>query len=249
MTQVVQRANTALTWQRLLHITALANIIVLTSMGIVLGDRLPLGLAVVSGLGLELMHFRGGRLGLIVLGVLFADTVAWTLSATVANVVQGEELIRLFIPASLAALSLAGLIAALAILVWRRNPESGGQAVRMVALGALAYFVAAMVAGFVAAGSRGQAPAPRQSDLTLRTENMAFSTMELAANRGSVTVFVDNHDVWWHTWTIDALHVDLKIPSSGKRQITFTAAPGTYTYYCAIPGHAALGMRGTLTVR
>ena len=32
-------------------------------------------------------------------------------------------------------------------------------------------------------------------------------------------------------------------------EVTFTAAPGTYTFYCAIPGHESIGMRGTLTVR
>lgn len=30
--------------------------------------------------------------------------------------------------------------------------------------------------------------------------------------------------------------------------VTTTLAPGTYTYYCAFPGHESLGMRGTLTV-
>jgi uncharacterized cupredoxin-like copper-binding protein len=27
------------------------------------------------------------------------------------------------------------------------------------------------------------------------------------------------------------------------------ARPGTYRFYCRIPAHAAVGMRGTLTVR
>lgn len=78
---------------------------------------------------------------------------------------------------------------------------------------------------------------------------MIFSTTELSANAGQVTVVVDNHDVWWHTFTIDELDVDLRIPSSGKRQVSFTAAPGVYRFYCAIPGHTPLGMVGTLTVR
>lgn len=250
MTHILERPGTTLSWHQLLHITALGNIIVLLAMGIVLRDRLPLGLAVVIGIGLELMHFRSGRLGLIVLGLLFADTLAWTLSAALANVAQGEELIRLFIPASLSAISLAGVIAAFVIFVLRRRPASSGAAVRTVALGALALFAVMMLAGFVIGSSRGQTPpAARQPDLSLRTENMAFSTTELNGRPSQLTVFVDNRHVWWHTFTIDELKVDLQVPSSGKRSLSFTAAPGTYTFYCAIPGHAALGMKGTFTVR
>jgi uncharacterized cupredoxin-like copper-binding protein len=30
--------------------------------------------------------------------------------------------------------------------------------------------------------------------------------------------------------------------------VAATLAPGTYTFYCAFPGHESLGMKGTLTV-
>ena len=45
------------------------------------------------------------------------------------------------------------------------------------------------------------------------------------------------------------LGVDVKSPVGGERQISFDAEPGTYTFYCAIPGHETLGMIGTLTIR
>lgn len=39
------------------------------------------------------------------------------------------------------------------------------------------------------------------------------------------------------------------VPTGKEVELTFTApAPGTYTYVCVIPGHAAAGMVGTLTV-
>jgi len=233
-------------WRRLLRWAAYGDIIVMAVMGIVLRDRLPLGLALVAAVSLDLLHFRSGRLGVLILGLLFADTVVWTLSAVIFHVIQGEELSRLFIPASLSAISVVGLIAALAILVWRRKPESGGYIVRNAALAAPVFFVMIMLAGFVVGNAQ---PAIEPSpDIVLRTENMIFSTPELSANAGQVTVAVDNHDVWWHTFTVDELDIDLRIPSSGKRQVTFTAKPGVYRFYCAIPGHAPLGMVGTLTV-
>ena len=243
---VAQQTIRTFSWRRLLRWAAYGDIIVMAAMGLVLRDRLPLGLALVAAVSLDLLHFRSGRLGLLILGLLFADTVVWTLSAVIFNVVQGEELSRLLIPASLSAISAAGLIAALALLVWRKDPEAGGQVAWGVALAALVFFAIVLLAGFVVGSAQ---PALAQSpDIVVHTENMVFSSSELSASSGQATILVDNHDVWWHTFTIDELNVDLRIPSSGKRQVTFMAAPGTYRFYCAIPGHTALGMVGMLTV-
>jgi uncharacterized cupredoxin-like copper-binding protein len=65
---------------------------------------------------------------------------------------------------------------------------------------------------------------------------------------GTVTS-VSNSDLFWHTFTVDALGVSVQAPVGGEREITFDAAPGVYAFYCAIPGHALIGMRGTLTVK
>ena len=62
-----------------------------------------------------------------------------------------------------------------------------------------------------------------------------------------MTVAVRNRDLFWHTFTIDTLGVDITAPV-GVRSASFEAEPGTYEFYCRIPGHATLGMRGTLTV-
>ncbi len=86
------------------------------------------------------------------------------------------------------------------------------------------------------------------SDKLLVTENMAYSRTELATENQEVTMSLANHDLFWHTFTIDELDVDLQVPVGGERHVTFTAAPGKYTFYCAIPGHEALGMQGTITI-
>ncbi len=55
---------------------------------------------------------------------------------------------------------------------------------------------------------------------------------------------VTTHNLLWHTFTIGELGVDLKLPVGGDKQVTFTAAPGTYTYICFVLVHAAF-MQGT----
>jgi hypothetical protein len=44
-----------------------------------------------------------------------------------------------------------------------------------------------------------------------------------------------NHDLFCHTFTIDELDVDLEAPLGGAREVSFTAPPGTYRFYCRCP--------------
>jgi len=36
--------------------------------------------------------------------------------------------------------------------------------------------------------------------------------------------------------------------TGGSRTLTLKLKPGTYTFYCSVPGHRAAGMEGTLHV-
>jgi len=38
------------------------------------------------------------------------------------------------------------------------------------------------------------------------------------------------------------------VGNGGVSEVVATLAPGTYTFYCTVPGHRQAGMTGTLTV-
>jgi plastocyanin len=245
----ISLAANRLNWPTLLRLAAVGDLILLLTIMVGLHDLLALALAIIVLLGLALLRFRGGLPGTIILALVFADLTIYTLTGAVSNARHNEDLLDLILPASLAALSMAGLVAAAAILARRRNLVLSERAAPVVALAAVAFFVLLVAAGLVASNGVRPEQAVSRTDLALETVNMAYSATELAADAGQVTVSLANHDLFWHTFTIDELNVDLQAPVRGERQVTFTAEPGTYPFYCAIPGHALLGMEGTLTIR
>ena len=90
---------------------------------------------------------------------------------------------------------------------------------------------------------------PGQTEgILLKSHNMAYSSTRLQVQSGEHTITLDNADFIPHTFTIDALGINLTVPARGKDQLTFTAPAGTYTFYCDIPGHPEAGMVGNLVV-
>lgn len=80
----------------------------------------------------------------------------------------------------------------------------------------------------------------------LAARNVEFVPANLRADSGEVAVFVDNDDSFRHTFSIDALAVDLEVPGGKATRVELIAEPGTYEFYCAVPGHE--DMRGELVV-
>lgn len=80
---------------------------------------------------------------------------------------------------------------------------------------------------------------------------LAYDTTELSASAGEVTIDFDNpapieHDVAIFKDGEEVAGSDLV--TEGETSVTAELEPGTYTFLCTVPGHAAAGMEGTLTV-
>jgi plastocyanin len=235
-----------LSWTRLLLASAIADALVLLFLLVTAQDTLALVLAVALLAGLALLRFRGGLLGLLVLAGVFADTAFWTLPGAVANFANREPLGDLLLPAYLGLISLLGLAAAVGVYVSRRRGTDTSAAPVWLAGGTAAALVIVTVSGLLM--SPFARPAVEASAVPLAAKNMSFSSTTLQAAGTQVTIAFTNEDLWWHTFTIDALGVNESVAMGAERAISFSAPPGQYHFYCAIPGHAAIGMQGTLTV-
>jgi plastocyanin len=80
---------------------------------------------------------------------------------------------------------------------------------------------------------------------------LSFSTKQLSAKAGTVTITFTNKSSLEHNVTIaQGAAVLGATPTfgSGSRTLTLKLKPGTYTFYCSVPGHRQAGMEGTLAV-
>lgn len=255
-------------WRGVLRAAAIGELLLLLLTIVTLRDLLAGALAVILLVGLAMVLLRGKlfgflfgmiarvilwripeeRVGALLLGFLFADIGFYTLTGALTNMWNGIYGAAVLLPASLAVFSVIGFVAAVMVLV---KPKACAVPNRATVDFVVAMFLAwSVVMGIgLLGGSRAtRAPLPPTA-LTLTTENMAYSKTNLTGRPGQVTIGVENQDLFWHTFTIEALGVDIKVPMQATQQITFQAEPGVYTFHCTIPGHEILGMTGTLTVK
>ncbi len=81
---------------------------------------------------------------------------------------------------------------------------------------------------------------------------LAYTTTEATTKAGKVTVEFDNPQSLTHDVAIeDSSGKEVgatELIADGSDSTTVNLKPGTYTFYCSVPGHREAGMEGTLTV-
>lgn len=86
------------------------------------------------------------------------------------------------------------------------------------------------------------------SVIQMNSGSFFFAPNTLQAKVGE-EVNIDITSSGLHTFTIDELGIDVPTQDSTTTRVTFTPdTAGTYTYYCAIPGHTEAGQIGSLVV-
>lgn len=111
-------------------------------------------------------------------------------------------------------------------------------------------------AGAEAGGKEGggEAAAGPGGTLELAADptDIAFDTTSLTSKPGKVTIDFTNPSALEHDVAIEADGEEIagsELIAEGKTSVSTELAPGTYTFYCTVPGHREVGMEGTLTVK
>lgn len=80
---------------------------------------------------------------------------------------------------------------------------------------------------------------------------LRYTTKNLSAKAGQVTIAFSNASPLEHNLTVaQGSKVLGATPTflGGEKTLTLNLKPGTYAFYCTVPGHRAAGMEGKLTV-
>ncbi len=143
--------------------------------------------------------------------------------------------------------SFAGLVQHFRGRTSTTGPANVTRAVRGV-LGLVA-ILSIFSAAVTVAGVHGVSATDKQGATTITAHVTKYDAATLMAAANGTTKFVfKNDDPIIHTFTIDALNIDVKVgPRSEKLLELKSPKPGTYEFYCRISGHKEQ-MHGTLTV-
>jgi mono/diheme cytochrome c family protein len=83
------------------------------------------------------------------------------------------------------------------------------------------------------------------------TGALSFTTRKASGTPGKVTISMPNKAPIQHNIAIrgPVTGAGPIVGSGGDSKFTATLKPGTYEFYCQVPGHEAAGMKGTLVVK
>lgn len=101
-------------------------------------------------------------------------------------------------------------------------------------------------------GSEGGGGAETTLQLSAEATALAFDKTELTAKPGKVTIDFDNPAPLEHNVVIEGDGKELagfEPIIESEEEVTAELEPGTYTFFCSVPGHREAGMEGTLTVK
>jgi uncharacterized cupredoxin-like copper-binding protein len=148
------------------------------------------------------------------------------------------------------------LIGAIGIIRLRRG-QGGTGLLHLTMVSGLVLVLGFVVAVWAMTGKPGQpnaaaAPAPGQTATVAATVNVVATEFKFTLSRptvphGTIVFNVANKGKIAHDFSIDGKTTPLIAPGKSAT-LSVTLSSGSLPYVCTVPGHAAAGMKGSLTV-
>jgi plastocyanin len=88
--------------------------------------------------------------------------------------------------------------------------------------------------------------------LAADVSDLAYDKPGIGSKPGKVTIDFTNPSALEHDVAIEGDGKEIagsELIAESKTSVSAELAPGTYTFYCTVPGHREAGMEGTLTVK
>ena len=149
------------------------------------------------------------------------------------------------------------IVGAIGVVRLRRG-HTGTGLLHLTMLSGLVLVLGFVVAVWAMTGKPGQpsaaaAPAAGQTATAAATVNVAATEFKFTLSRptvphGTIVFAVVNKGKISHDFSINGKTTPLIAPGKSAT-LSVTLARGSFVYLCTVPGHAAAGMKGTLTVR
>jgi plastocyanin len=96
----------------------------------------------------------------------------------------------------------------------------------------------------------GSTAATTVLNIQASASELAFVPNTLSAPAGRITIRMTNPSQLQHSiaLAVSGVQPGPVVGNGGVSEVVATLTPGTYTFYCTVPGHRQAGMTGTLTV-
>jgi heme/copper-type cytochrome/quinol oxidase subunit 2 len=198
--------------------------------------------------------------GVITIGWRWAPALGTLISAVIIsgnmehiqyNFSHPESTHQFAVTLFLVVVAIVGIVAGISTVTqnYRSAERRTPRALPFALTALVGLYLGAILVAAIPQGGAGVDDATLAALPGLATANFAFSQQEIRAKVGEVVALrLENSDREGHSFDIDALNVHVAMPSGQPSLAVFTPAqPGTYSFYCGVPGHES-AMTGTLVV-
>lgn len=224
----------ALVW--LTAVIAATDLLLLVLIGEVI-PPLAVG-AVLTAVGIVTLR-RAPRAGILVLGVtslvMLIGTVPFALDH-LGHPASALDFTHAVVGSFGRVLALVATVGA-----WRSASPAAARRLGVAAVGSVAVALAVSAAAMIT----GSGEVADADDVPVAVARSEFP-QRITAAAGS-TLFVDNEDLFRHTFTVEGTDLDVELPATHGVRVGIELEPGSYAVLCTVPGHEA--MQTTLEVR